>query len=338
MLYPNKMFGMFLRSVFVVVSLCALASACSWKSDVPMDFPTPPPAPLATPIPKLDLKPDAELEKQFAKIAEEAKGKVGVMAVVIETGESASLNADGRYPMQSVYKLPICMAVMDQVRLGKLDLDEQVGVTKEDMVRQGQASPLRDKNPDGGEFTIRELIRLALVESDGTASDVLLRIAGGPAAVQEYLSQIGIHDMKVVNSEKELGSDWDTQYENWATPAASVELLRWLDRAASPDPNQLAVPDADEGMGLLIRYMSQSTTGPNRLKRGRAGSVPHKTGTGGTRDGVASATNDIGIFYLMYESVAIAVYVSDSTADEKTRESVIAKIAKAAEDRWRSRD
>jgi hypothetical protein len=34
----------------------------------------------------------------------------------------------------------------------------------------------------------------------------------------------------------------------------------------------------------------------------------------------------------------IAVYVSDSTADERTREAVIAKIAKAVFDRWRSID
>ena len=120
--------------------------------------------------------------------------------------------------MQSVYKLPIAMAVMEQVRLGKLDLDENVGVTKDDMVRAGQRSPLRDQNPDGGEFTIRELVRLALVESDGTASDVLMRVGGGASEVQSYLTQIGIKDIKVVNTEKEL--DWETQYDNWATPIA----------------------------------------------------------------------------------------------------------------------
>ena len=34
------------------------------------------------------------------------------------------------------------------------------------------------------------------------------------------------------------------------------------------------------------------------------------------------------------QHVAIAVFVSDSPADEKTREAVIAKIAKAAWDKW----
>ena len=128
--------------------LALFLSGCSAKIDIPTEFPTPEPPPSATPLPKLELKRDATLEKQFAEIAKDAKGKVGAAAVVLETGDAALLNADGHYPMQSVYKLPISMAMMDQIRLDQHALDEQIGVTKEDFVRQGQASPLRDKRID----------------------------------------------------------------------------------------------------------------------------------------------------------------------------------------------
>ncbi len=349
MLLPNKMALMVLRLIFIL-GLLLSGVACSRIKDIPTEFPTPPPEPIATPIAKLELHPDAELEKQFAQIAEAAKGKVGVMAVVLETGESASLNADQHFPMQSVYKLPIAMAVMDQIRLGKLDLDERIGVTKEDFVREGQRSPLRDKNPNGAEFTIRELIRLALVESDGTASDVLLRVAGGPIAVQEYLTQIGVRDMKVVNSEKEIGLDWETQYENWATPAASVDLLRWLwsshraEAAERPNPKDIS-QNCLTGYNLIFCDMAGSTTGPNRLKSVGAGvalkdwppTIADKTGTSGTRDKLTAATNDIGLISRGADGIAIAVYISDSSADEKTREAVIARIAKAAWDRWEAK-
>jgi beta-lactamase class A len=51
------------------------------------------------------------------------------------------------------------------------------------------------------------------------------------------------------------------------------------------------------------------------------------------RDGITSATNDIGIITLPDGThLAVAVFVSDSSADEATRESVIAQIAKAAWD------
>lgn len=301
------------------------------------EVPTTLPIPVATPLAKLEYKRDAELEKQFAEIAKAAGGKVGVAAVVLETGEAAFLNEDGRYPMQSVYKLPIAMAVMEQVRLGNLDLDEKVGVTKEDFVRAGMRSPLRDKNPSGGEFTIRELIRLSLVESDGTASDVLLRLVP-PVEVQSYLTQIGLLDMKVVNTTKEYGSEWKMQYDNWATPVAAVELLRWLNYGLSAEsfkfyPNV----DASAGRMFLIDAMIKSGPGQMRLKRllPKEVFVAHKTGTGGTQNGVTGATNDIGIVYTSSgKQFAIAVFVSDSKADEKTREATIARIAKAAWDKW----
>ena len=84
--------------------------------------------------------------------------------------------------------------------------------------------------------------------------------------------------------------------------------------------------------------MTESIPGAKRLKgQLPAGTVvAHKTGTGGTRDGITSATNDIGIITLPNGMhLAVAVFVSDSSADEPTRESVIGRIAKAAWD-WAS--
>ncbi len=63
--------------------------------------------------------------------------------------------------------------------------------------------------------------------------------------------------------------------------------------------------------------------------------VAHKTGTSGTQKGNTAATNDIGIITLPNgEHLAIVVFVSDSPANEATREGVIAKVAKALWDRF----
>src|SRR5512143_1760437 len=72
-------------------------------------------------------------QKQIAEISAVAKGRVGVSAIVLETGETvASLNAQDHFPMQSVYKLPISMAVMKQVDAGKIKLEQRVRVTADD--------------------------------------------------------------------------------------------------------------------------------------------------------------------------------------------------------------
>jgi beta-lactamase class A len=134
--------------------------------------------------------------------------------------------------------------------------------------------------------------------------------------------------MMIKSSEKELGKDWQVQYENFATPNAAIALLTELKSGASLDR---------ERSKLIMDFMNESEPGANRL-RGQlpeSAYVAHKTGTSGTRSGLTAATNDIGIVSLPNGNfLLIAVFVGDSTADEKTREATIAKIGKAAWDRW----
>ena len=83
--------------------------------------------------------------------------------------------------------------------------------------------------------------------------------------------------------------------------------------------------------------MINSPTGPGRLKGElpKGTEVAHKTGSSGTRKGLTRATNDVGIIKLRDERhLAIAVLISDTKADEKSRDEVIAKVARAAYDCW----
>src|SRR4051812_18145287 len=67
--------------------------------------------PQSTPRPE---SPDSEIKRELAGNAADAKGKVGVAALDLDTGEYFSLNGGDHFPMQSVYKLPISMAVLKQ--------------------------------------------------------------------------------------------------------------------------------------------------------------------------------------------------------------------------------
>jgi beta-lactamase class A len=263
-----------------------------------------------------------ELRKQIEQIAAAAKGRVGVAAEVLETGQAISLSPHEHFPMQSVYKLPIGMAVLAQVDNGKLTLDQLVRVEKSDFVHSGQRSPISDKNPNGVELSLRELLRYAVSESDGTASDVLLKLVGVDA-VTRYLNELGINEIIIANSEKEIGQDWETQYRNWASPAASIQLLRSLQE-------RRGISEASQQ--LLFKFMIETPTSPTRLKGllPKTAVVAHKTGSSGGNNGITAATNDIGIVTLPNgRHLAIAVYVSDSPTDLVTRERVIAQIAKA---------
>jgi beta-lactamase class A len=277
---------------------------------------------------KTDEMQNQELQKQIAQIASAARGRVGVHGVVIETGEAVSLNSGEHFPMQSVYKFPIGMTALQQVDAGKLKLEQRVRVEKSDYVREGQHSPVRDNNPNGVDLSVGELLRFAVSESDGTASDVLLKLVGGAEVVGKYLNELKVSEMVVANSEKEIGQDWETQYRNWASPEGAVALLRALYEGRGL---------SEQSRALLLKLMTETPTGPRRLKGllPRGAIVAHKTGTSGANSkGISAATNDIGIVTLPNgRHLAIAVFVSDSPADQATREGVIAKVAKALWDK-----
>jgi beta-lactamase class A len=288
--------------------------------------------------------PDAALIKQLEEIAKESKGKVGVSAVLIETGETVGINQNEHFAMQSVVKLPISMAVMKKRfsdRKGILDDESLVAISKQQYVPPNMRSPLRDSKRT--EITLRELLRFAISESDGTASDVLQGIAGDAIGVQSYIDSRGISDMKVKYTHKEFGNDWPLQYENWSTPEAAVSLLKRLWFSHAYEGKDLSLR-TELGSGLaeghaevLLKFMTETNNPAGRIK----GLLPpgtvvaHKTGTGGMRDGITSATNDIGVITLPNGNhIAIAVFVGDSSGDQQTREGVIAKISKAIFDKW----
>ena len=315
------------RISLIYVFLACFGANCSRTGVVPEPRPTVGTQPIVSKPQALEPPKRDQIQRQISEIASKSKGQVGVSAVVLETGEDvASLKAQNHFPMQSVYKLPISMAVMRQVDARKISLEQKVRVAKEDFIGRTAHSPIRDKYPKGTELTVNELLSFALSESDGTASDILMKLAGGSEAVQAYVSELGIKDWKIVDTEKAFVQDHSLQFRNWATPHAAVALLRALhERHGLSESSQT----------VLLKYMIESKPGAKRLK----GLLPpgtivaHKTGTSGTEKGITAATNDIGIITLPSgKHLAIAVFVSNSPADEATREGVIAQIAKAVWD------
>jgi beta-lactamase class A len=268
-----------------------------------------------------------DLSKQINEIARSSQGRVGAAVLLLESDKFVEFNGNERFPMQSVYKLPIAMAVLDRVDSGSLNLEQKVKVEKSELVPAKLRSPLRDKYPHGDvELSLRELLHYNVSESDGTACDVLLRIIGGPKEVSKYLRGIGINEIVVADTEMEMSKSDTVQYRNWATPKGAIALLKLL--------HEGKVLSA-QSRELLRKSMIDTPTGPKRIKGllPKGTIVAHKPGTSNTVNGVAAATNDIGIITLLNgKHLAVAVFVSDAKASLETREGVIARIAKSAYD------
>jgi beta-lactamase class A len=266
----------------------------------------------------------SSLEKQVRAVAQEAQGTVSTSCWLAGSDLNCDLKPHGHPPMQSVFKLPLAIAVLHQVEQGKFTLDQPVPFLPSDRILPHAYSPLQDKYPQANvDVPLRELLRLSVSLSDNVAADILLRIAGGPVVVNRYIASLGIRGFHLVDNENALHHQRDLQYRNWFEPAGAVQLLRMLG-----ERSPLNAADSSLLFEIMTAPAEKTRLGAD-LPAGTP--VAHKTGTSDVDNGLAHATNDIGLITLPDgRKLAIAIFVTDSRADEATRSRLMAEIGKAA--------
>jgi beta-lactamase class A len=223
--------------------------------------------------------------------------------------------------MQSVFKFPLALAVLHQVERGTLSLNEAIRFQPGDRILPQTHSPLQDEHPNANaDVSIEELLRLAVSFSDNVAADILLRTIGGPKAVSDYVASLGVAGFHLEDDEHALHREPSLQYRNWFTPDGAVALLRILSDKSPLSPAHTA---------LILEWMQTSVR--SRLGAGLPANalVAHKAGTSGVVAGLAAATNDVGLITMPDgRRLAVAVFITDSQANEAEREQVISRIAK----------
>lgn len=270
------------------------------------------------------------LRKKIEQIVSNKNAVVGVSIIGNEGKDTLSLNGDRRFPMQSVFKFHIALAVLSEIDKGKLSLDQKIEISKDELLPEAFWSPLRDENPNGGSFTIEKLIQYSVSHSDNTACDILIRLIGTPKTVEEYIKKSGIGDIQITFNEEEMQAKWENMFQNWTTPkAASSTLELFYDNKN----NLLSKTSYD----FFWKTNKETTTGKKRIKGllPEGTIVAHKTGWSGTNKetGITAAVNNIGIVFLPNgEYFIISVFVSESKENFETNEKIIADIAKATYD------
>lgn len=270
------------------------------------------------------------LRSKIEQIVSDKDAVVGVSIIGINGKDTLSLYGDRRFPMQSVFKFHIALAVLSEIDKGNLSLDQKIEISKDELLSEDFWSPLRDENPNGGSFTIAKLIQYSVSHSDNTACDVLIRLIGTPKTVEDYIKKSGVDDIQITFNEEEMQARWENMFKNWTTPKAASETLKLFYENKS---NLLSKSSYD----FFWKTNKETTTGKNRIK----GQLPegtivaHKTGWSGTNKetGITAAVNNIGIVFLPNrEYFIISVFVSESKESFDTNEKIIADIAKATYD------
>jgi beta-lactamase class A len=301
-------------------------------------------------------KPDlASLEATFTRIASSSRGRIGAALIHLESGATLDVRGDERFPMASVVKLPIAIEVLKQVGERKVALDQAVWLAPNDI---RPCCTLERKHPKGGvSRTVRELLELAIIESDNTAADALLKLVGGPDIVEARLRAMRFQHINVDRSEGQLLLDmagvtnapppdeWTIELQRQMVAYVDKDSLsagraRYLaDDRDTATPSEIArllgrlhlgdlLPRAETE--LLLGLMVETKTGARRLKGWlpRDTVVAHKTGT------TAIVINDAGIITLppggrIDGHIALAIFVADGSSI-RSMERSIAQLSAAA--------
>src|SRR6187431_713198 len=94
-----------------------------------------------------DLAAQRSLHSQLAEIAESISGDVGVALRLIERGDTLSYHGAHPFPMQSVYKFPLGLQIMNDVDNGRLMLEQKIPVTTAEYYKTH--SPIMKEFPEG---------------------------------------------------------------------------------------------------------------------------------------------------------------------------------------------
>jgi beta-lactamase class A/beta-lactamase class A VEB len=266
------------------------------------------------------------LKQKIREIVSTKNATVGVAIVGNNGKDTLTLNGDRRFPMQSVFKFHIALALLSEIDKGKFTLNQKIEIEPKYLFPTFW-SPIKDKYPQGTALTIAEIIDYTVAQSDNVGCDALLRLLGSPKVVETYFKKHKFKNIAIKINEQVMQSNWDLQFQNWTTPKAANQVLAAF---YENDKKLLSAPSHD----FIWNIMKQTSTGKDRLKGQlpTGTTVAHKTGWSGTgKDGITAAVNDIGIVFLPNgQYFVISVFVTNSKEDIKTNEKIIADIAKAA--------
>lgn len=267
---------------------------------------------------------DTSFEQRIAELADGGRGRIGVAAIDLRSGEQVAILGDQLFPMASTSKIAVAAAYLELVEQGKYSLTSEFPLLIPVRSRKfsSPAAPVRE----GNYMPANELIEIMIARSSNPATDALLRVVGGPEAVNEWVRRQGIEEFSIdrdiatlVRDDGEFDPSSHIDTRDAATPKAMIELLQGLYQG-----KYLSA----ESRQVILDAMAMTRTGKRRIPALMPDyvEVSHKTGS------LNNTSSDIGILEGPEgHAIAVAIYVTGQ-GSRRAREDRIANIARALYD------
>ena len=261
------------------------------------------------------------LSDELAALEIQSQGRFGLHVLDTVSGAEAGWRGDERFPMCSTFKTLLAARVLYLAQRDEIRLWRKLYYSPSEVVAW---SPISEKRAGAnGGMTVQELCEAMVLVSDNTAANVLLEASGGPAALTQWLRELGDGTTRLDRNEPSLNTALAGDERDTTTPQAMVQSLQ-----------KLLLGDVLEGYAraLLQQWLVDSRTGDKRVRAGMPGDwkVGGKTGSG--ERGTAC---DTLIVWPTEQSAPLLVtaYLTGSQLDGAGREAVLARAGEAVK-RW----
>lgn len=265
-----------------------------------------------TPNPSAQAQALAQLERS-------AGGKLGVSFLIPATGARLSHRGGERFGMASSFKFALAAIILREADQGRLSLSTQLPIRQTDIAGH---SPTVLDNLARGSLSLEALAQAAQTTSDNAATNVLLRLLGGPAVFTSKLRALGDTVTRLDRYEPEMMSVVPGDPRDTTTPDAMAQTMA-----------QMLTTDwlSQSSKALLISWMEETTTGLKRIRAGlpadwRAGD---KTGTGvGAPPPIPDRYNDIAMAWPPSgDPIIMTAYYESPVRSQTMRDEDIAVLA-----------
>jgi beta-lactamase class A len=224
---------------------------------------------------------------------------------LVDAIPSFAYRADVRVPSASVIKLPIMLELMERVKAGTIRLDAVHTLTQAEKV--GGDGVLKTY-ADQSQVSYRELLRLMLIKSDNTATNILIQLLGRDA-INQRIRKLGLKQSQLNRVMMDTLAAKQGR-ENYVTAQEMTTLLEKLYR------HQVATPALCEEMLAILKQNEDTLTIPRLLPKSVA--TAHKTGT------LAYVRGDVGIIYTP-KPFLLSVFVEGVPTPEAER--IVGEVA-----------
>jgi beta-lactamase class A len=229
--------------------------------------------------------PLVQLQNQLNLLSTHAPGHVGIFVKDLTTGLSTGVNESANMPAASIIKIPVMVEVFRQMAAGNFDLNREVTLQRPD--RDDGWGDLVYSHL-GNRYSVANLLRLMITESDNTATNMLIRLVGR-VHINQTMVRLGLQQTRLADY---IRSDGDIR----SLRTSPLDMSRLLDRMAHDD-----LVDEWSSRAMIAILTGQRHNGllPEPLPAGTQ--IAHKTGT------LHDTLNDVGIVYLNNSPYIIAV-------------------------------